>query len=428
MAEILPFRGLRFNPLLVSEMDAVVTPPYDVISPEEQDHYHRLNPHNMIYLELGQRTPQDNEENNPHTRAAVYLHQWQSDQVLVREEQPAIYYYTLDYAISPQVRKTRYGFICALRLEDFRTGCVRPHERTFQAVKDERLRLMSACHANLSPVFALYSDTALVVDHHLQVARESKPIIDYQDSRGQKHRIWRVFDRNTLQQVRSLMRDKPIFIADGHHRYETALAYRDMQRKLQEKVSSQASHEFIMVYLSNMNQTGLTILPTHRMLRHLGHWKPREFVQLAEQFFEVSTYPVGPQGKGAAPVEWDAALRRARETKENCIGFYWHGATQYFSLRARRNEVDRYLAGQDIPAVLHSLDVVILDQVVLRRLLGLSDEFLANEHNIHFKHDLAEGLSELHTGHYDAGFFINPTRIEQVQEVASAGLIMPHKS
>ena len=198
MAEIFPFRGLRYNPSVVSDLDTVVTPPYDVISPEEQDHYHRLNPHNMIYLELGQNMPQDNPQNNAHTRAAGYLQQWQSSNVLIREEQPAIYYYALDYAVSPQIRKTRYGYICALRLEDFRTGCVRPHERTFQAIKDERLRLMLACHANLSPVFALYSDAALVVDHHLQVARESQPIIDYQDSKGQKHRVWRVLERGTL--------------------------------------------------------------------------------------------------------------------------------------------------------------------------------------------------------------------------------------
>ncbi len=321
MAEILPFRGLRYNPLAVSNLDTVVTPPYDVISPEEQDHYHRLNPYNMIYLELGQNMSQDNQQNNAHTRAAGYLQQWQSSKVLIREEQPAIYYYALDYAISPQIRKTRYGFICALRLEDFRTGCVRPHERTFQAVKDERLRLMSACHANLSPVFALYSDTSLVVDHYLQVARESEPIIDYQDSKGQKHRVWRVLERGTLQQVRSLMRDKAIFIADGHHRYETALAYRDRQRSALGKADSQASHEFIMVYLSNMNQTGLIILPTHRMLRHLGPWEPERFVELASQFFEVSSYPADPHGAGAAPVEWEAALKTARETKENLHWF-----------------------------------------------------------------------------------------------------------
>jgi uncharacterized protein (DUF1015 family) len=428
MAEIAPFRGLRYNPIIVPNFDAVVIPPYDVISPAEQDHYHRLNPFNMVHLELGQDTLQDSEKNNPHTRAAAYLHEWQEKQVLIRESEPTVYYYALDYAVSPQLRKTRYGFICALRLEDFRTGCVRPHEKTFQAVKDERLQLMSACHANLSPVFALYSDASQVVDHYLQVARDPEPIIDYQDSRGQKHRIWRVFDRRTLQQVRSLMRDKAIFIADGHHRYETALMYRDLQRKLQGSASNRASYEFIMVYLSNMNQTGLTILPTHRLLRHLAPWHPEKFLDMAQRFFHCESYPADPSRPGAAPEVWQETLMAAGKAKETCMGFHWQGAAQYHLLKARRDVVEAFLSSLDVPAVLHSLDVVVLDRVILQHLLGLSDQFLANVANIHFKHDLTDGLTQLQAGDYDAGFFINPTRIEQVQEVASAGLIMPHKS
>jgi uncharacterized protein (DUF1015 family) len=428
MAEIAPFRGLRYNPVVVPDLDTVVIPPYDVISPTEQDYFHQLNPYNMIYLELGQSTPQDDQQHNQHTRAAAYLQQWQENQVLIRDREPALYYYALDYAVGPQIRKTRYGFICALRLEDFKTGCVRPHEKTFQAVKDERLRLMSACHANLSPVFALYSDASQVIDHYLHVARESKAIIDYQDSRGQKHRVWRVCDRPTLQQVRSLMRDKPIFIADGHHRYETALAYRDLQRKRYGNASYLASFEFIMVYLSNMNQTGLTILPTHRLLRHLEPWQPEGFLKAAERFFHCECHAANPLQAGAAPSGWRQALGVEAKAEETCIGFRWKGASEYHLLRARREVIEDFLTGEGVPKVLQSLDVVVLDRIILRHLLGLSDQFLANEHNIHFKHDLTDGLTQLQAGQYDAGFFINPTRIEQVQEVASAGLIMPHKS
>jgi uncharacterized protein (DUF1015 family) len=428
MAEIAPFRGLRYNPALIPDLDAVVIPPYDVISPAEQDRYHRLNPYNMVHLELGERSPQDDESNNAHSRAGAYLREWQEEQVLIRDGEPAVYYYALDYAISPQLRKTRYGFMCALRLEDFRGGCVRPHEKTFQAIKEERLQLMSACHANLSPVFALYSDASQVVDHYLQVAREPEPIIDYRDSRGQKHRVWRVFDRRTLQQVRSLMRDKAIFIADGHHRYETALMYRDVQRQIHGRAGNRASFEFIMVYLSNMNQTGLTILPTHRLLRHLGPWQPEKFLEMAERFFSRESFPADPSRAGAPPAVWQQALENAGKSKETCIGFHWQGGSHYHLLRIRQDVVDTFLASQDVPTVLRSLDVEVLDRVILRQLMGLSDQFLANEHNIHFKHDLADGLEQLQAGEYDAGFFINPTRIEQVQEVASAGLIMPHKS
>jgi uncharacterized protein (DUF1015 family) len=428
MAEIAPFRGLRYNLEKVPDLNAVVIPPYDVISPAEQELFHRSSAYNMVHLELGKRTPEDNADNNPHTRAGRFLGQWQGQNVLVREAQPTIYYYALDFVVGSQLNKTRYGFICALRLEDFRSGCVRPHEKTFQAIKDERLQLMTACHANLSPVFALYSDTAQVIDHYLQQARESEPVIDYRDSRGQHHRLWRVQDLRALQQVRALMRDKPIFIADGHHRYETALTYRNLQRQRHAEASDRASFEYIMVYLSNMHQTGLAILPTHRLLRHLGPWHPEQFIERSAPYFECLSYDAHGLSSGTVPAEWGASLQSAAESKETCIGFYWQKAKRFYLLKAKRQAICAYLSAQQVPEALQLLDVVILDRVVLRHLLGLSEEFLADENNIHFKHDLTEGLSELQAGGYDAGFFINPTRIEQVQDVASAGLIMPHKS
>jgi uncharacterized protein (DUF1015 family) len=428
MAEIAPFRGLRYNLAKVPDLNVVVIPPYDVISPAQQETFHRISAYNMVHLELGEVSAEDTDDNNPHTRAARYLEQWQEQHIFLREAQPAIYHYALDYSVGKHIRKTRYGFICALRLEDFRSGCVRPHEKTFQAIKDERLQLMNACHANLSPVFAMYSDAAQVIDHYLQEARESDPVIDYQDSQGQHHRLWKVLDLKTLQQVRALMRDKPIFIADGHHRYETALAYRNLQRQKYPEAGERAAFEYIMVYLSNMNQTGLTILPTHRLLRHLEPWRPEQFIEQSAPFFDCLSFRNDGLPAGAAPAEWAAALGEAAADKQTCIGFYWQKARRVYLLKAKPQAIVAYLAAQQVPEVLQSLDVVILDRIILRHLLGLSETFLADENNIHFRHDLTEGLSQLQAGTYDAGFFINPTRIEQVQEVASAGLIMPHKS
>jgi uncharacterized protein (DUF1015 family) len=428
MAQIAPFLGLRYNPLQVPDLNQVVTPPYDVISPAEQESFHRLSPHNMIHLELGMRHPEDDVQHNAHSRAATQLKQWQEENVLIRESRPAIYYYALDYALSPGLRQTRYGFVCALRLEDFRSGCVRPHERTFQAVKDERLQLMLACRANLSPVFALYDDPSQVIDHSLRDAREPKAVIDYEDGHAMRHRLWRVLDVRTLHQVHSLMRDKAIFIADGHHRYETALAYRDLLRGQHPRGSERAAFEYIMVYLSNMHQAGLTILPTHRLLRHLGAWEPDGFLGRTAPFFEQASFEMSaaaPEGPAAA---WEQALRWGRAQGTSVIGFYWKDAERFILLKARQAAVAAFLGERGVPEVLRGVDVVILDEVLLRHLMGLSEPFLANENNIHFKHDFLDGLSQVQQGSYDAGFFISPTRIEQVQAVASAGLIMPHKS
>jgi len=424
MAEIAPFRGLRYQTEKPEDLAGLVIPPYDVISPEEQKLFHQASPYNMIHLELGSKTSEDSETNNPHTRAAKYLLEWQRERVLVRDEDPVLYYYELDFPVTRELRQARCGFMCALRLQDFSSGFVRPHEKTFQAVKDERLGLMLACHANLSPVFALYSDPAMVVDYTLRNGREPEPVISFVDRAGMKHRLWRVVHRETIQQVTGLMLDKPIFIADGHHRYETALNYRNIQRRHQGNAPANAPFEYIMMYLSNLDQGGLMILPTHRLLRHLGSWEPERFLGNASACFEVIRYDTTSHGLR----RWREDLDKGRTAGETVIGMHWREAESFYLMKAKREVVSSYLAGCGVDEVLRSLDVVILDQLLLRRLLALSDSFLANEHNIHFKQDLLEAVSAVQTGAYEIGFFINPTRIEQVQEVASAGLIMPHKA
>jgi uncharacterized protein (DUF1015 family) len=424
MAEISPFRGLRYNPDKLAALADVVTPPYDVISPQDQELFHRISPYNMVHLELGRTTPQDTLTHNAHTRAARAFREWQRNQVLIHEKEPALYYYELTFAVSPEVLQTRYGFICALHLEDFSSGFVRPHERTFQAVKEERLGLMEACEANLSPVFALYSDPAMVVDHTLRIGREREPVIAFQDREGMEHRIWRVVNPEILERVKTLMQDKPIFIADGHHRYETALNYRAIQRQRLGNSSPQAPYEYIMMYLSNLDQGGLTILPTHRLLRHMGPWEPQGFLRDAAAYFEIAGYAPTTEGQS----RWREDLEKGRLSKDTLIGLHWGQADALYLLKARHEVVSSYLAARGINSLLHRLDVVILDYLLLRHLLEMSDTFLANERNIHFKHDLVEAVAAVQSGTYEAGFYVNPTRIEQVQEVASAGLIMPHKA
>jgi len=424
MAEIVPFKGLRYNPEKVPDLAEVVIPPYDVISPAEQDHFYQVHPFNMIRLELGKKTARDNEENNPHTRAGNFLDQWLSESILVREPKPAIYYYELDFTLGAGVRRTRFGFISTMRLAEFSTGMVKPHEKTFQAVKNERLRLMLSCRANLSPVFALYSDPSRSVDRCLQQGREGEPTLSFTDAWGMRHRVWAVTDSEILGEVRELMGDKAIFIADGHHRYETALKYRDLQRERFVPGRPDAPYEHIMIYLANLNQEGMIILPTHRMLRHLGRWEPESFLQKASEFFEVARFASGSQGER----EWRTVLESARAAKENVIGLFRQGDDAFYLLKAREEPVSRHLEGKGIARVLHRLDVVVLDQVILRHLMGLDEPFLANENNIHFKHELSEGLDGVRSRVYEVGFFINPTRIEQVQEAANSGLIMPHKS
>ena len=424
MAEIAPFCGLRYNLAKIPDLSKVVTPPYDVISPDEQKAHHAASPYNMVHLELGMAAPGDSEEDNPHTRAARSLKKWQEEGALVHDAEPAIYYYEVDYPLPGGDRRKRYGFISLLKLEEFRAGGVRPHEKTFQAVKDERLRLMLACDANLSPVFALYPDPEQVVDRWMEPVMQFGPALHFVDERGMEHKLWPVRDRSIVEQVRDFLLDKSLFIADGHHRYETALNYRNIQRARHPELGPKAHYEYIMVYLANMNQGGLTILPTHRLLRGLEEEALRGFLKKAEAFFNVSSYDADGAGESA----WRRDLDAAGARKEATIGYCRRGERSLHLLIARKEEVSSHLRERGFADAVHQLDVVVLDQLILRGFLNLSESFLADHGNITFERGMDESLAQVRSGAFDAGFILNTTRIEQVQEVAGAGLVMPHKS
>jgi len=424
MAEIAPFRGLRYNQEKIPDLAQVVIPPYDVISPEEQKAFHENNSYNFIRLELGLQAPGDSKGDNPHTRAAAFIRQWMEEKILVRNGDPAIYYSELDFKDDSGTLRTRKGFICVLRLEDFSSGRVLPHEKTFQAIKDERLALMLTCNSNLSPIFALYPDSNEKVLHAVASGRRADPEIRFTDFADMTHRVWPITERPVLEQVRNLMLDKPIFIADGHHRYETALNYRNVLRKRHGTGNPQAPYEYVMVYLTDMDDPGLTILPTHRLLRNLGSWDPDRFIEKAKNCFEVRRF----EPENCGELQWKDAIRDGGLRKETTIGFCYKGARCIYVLTAKRETVSDFLASKKTPEPLKTLDVVILDQILLKEILGVTDQFLANEHNISFRNDFARALKDIKSGRYDAGFFINHTRIEQVREIASAGLVMPHKS
>jgi len=220
------------------------------------------------------------------------------------------------------------------------------------------------------------------------------------------------------------MLDKPVFIADGHHRYETALNFRNVFRKRYGAARSNASYEYVMVYLADMNEPGLTILPTHRLLRNLSAWDPGQFLERAKDCFDIERFDPEKDGEP----RWKKAIEAGGLRKDTTIGFYCKEAACAYVLTAKREAVSSLLVRKGTPDPLQTLDVVVLDQILLKEILGVSDQFLANERNISFEHDFAEALEEIKSGRYDAGFFINHTRIEQVREIAGAGLIMPHKS
>ncbi len=427
MAEIVPFRGLYFDSGKVPNLNDVITPPYDVIEPEEQRKFFSRSPYNMIHLILGMHCSLDENSEDQYNRAGGLFRKWLEEGILKRDPVPAIYPYEIEYRLSPSLSKKRKGFVCLLKLEEFATGCVRPHEKTYEATKSERLKLMCCCNANLSQIFALYSDPADVIMHYLEQGRESEPLINFVDETGIKHKIWRTTEKSILRKVHSLMKDKSIFIADGHHRYETALNYMKMMKEQFPERGEKASFNYVMVYLANLNHSGVTILPTHRMLTELDNFDFHQFLERAMHYFEIEEYPFNHTNKEEVFDKFIEKLA-SYERRGGTFGYYVRGSEKFILLKGKKQLIRSFLQEKGLPEAMLSLDVVILTHLILKHLLEVPDDFLCDEKRMWYEHDAQKAISLVDSGQYRMTFLINPTRIDQVQAIASAGLIMPHKA
>ena len=275
MAQIFPFRGARYDAAIAGAARDVAAPPYDIIDAAGQKALYDRNPHNVIRLELGMDQPGDGPTNNRYTRAGATLSQWMQSGALKRDPQPTIYYHTIEYvppgADPKGPRKTLRGFIATFKLEEFGTGAIYPHENTRAAAKTDRLNLMEACRANFSPIWSLYSDPQdTILSTLAQAAKSTAPCVEFRDDVGFEQRLWAISDPAVTQKVTAAMASKPIFIADGHHRYETALNY--------SKESDNPNAQYVMMTFVNMHSPGLKILATHRVLRNVSHLRVEELL------------------------------------------------------------------------------------------------------------------------------------------------------
>ncbi|MBS3809906.1 MAG: DUF1015 domain-containing protein, partial [Desulfobacterales bacterium] len=265
MAEILPFCGIRYSQEKIRDLSEVVTPPYDVISEEEQEAYYQRHPNNVIRLDKAKATPGDTDTDTPYTRAAADFRRWLEQGVLIRDETPSFYLTSVGFSVNGEPI-TRYGLIAAVRLEPFESGVILPHEETFSKVKSERLELMKACHANFSHIFSIYSDRNNILATLKAEAEKKQPEAAFTDDSGHFHRMWKISDPEICRQVTGALKQRRLFIADGHHRYETALNYREWVRQNTPDFDENHPANFIMMYLCAVEDQGLIILPTHRLL------------------------------------------------------------------------------------------------------------------------------------------------------------------
>jgi uncharacterized protein (DUF1015 family) len=426
MARIYPFRAWRYNPSAV-RLDDVVTQPYDKISPSMQQAYYQRSPYNLVRIILGLPELFDAERGeNVYSRAARDFRAWREQGILVREKDPCIFAYAQRFKVpGTEIVKERRGFIALGKLHDYAEQVVFRHEQTLSKPKSDRLNLLKATRAHFGQIFMLYSDPAGSIEQILYDG--SGPAdVEVTDEYGVLHRLWRVSDPAAIRLLTSAMDDKKLIIADGHHRYETALNY-----SREHVPAAPAKTEFsaiglpqppypeaaVMMTFFNMDSEGLVILPTHRVVHSLENFDPAAFVRAAEEFFTVSPLPAA-----------DASTYIGTLAKQQGTAFVAVTGAGAFLLRSKSDVIDATLAYYDIPPRQRQLDLSHLHSIVLDRLLGLDAEKVREQTNIRYLRDAGEAVEQVRRVEANVAFLTNPVTMEQLKEVAFAGDVMPQKS
>ncbi len=425
MAKVLPFRGILYNTQKVRNLSDVVTPPYDVISRQEQHAFYERHPQNLIRLILGKTTENDTVNNNCYTRASDFLNNWFSENILEQDTTPAFYLTALDFSLENKI-VTRYGVIALVALEPFKNGVILPHESTFSKVKMGRLALMKSCHTNFSPIFSLYSDSKnIIIDKLKSLALKQTPSMDFTDYDSYRHRLWRITDLDSCGYISNAMEKKRLFIADGHHRYETALDYKDWIASNNPDFKNDHPANYVMMYLSSMEDDGLVILPTHRLVNGLKSLTTSSFINKAENYFDILAIPFKGSDFESAQAKFISILQS--NASKNIIGVVMKDSMNFYLLTLKSGIMERRFSNK-LPEALKYLDVTILTRLIFMEILGLDNSKLDNASIITYSSSKKEAIEAAVSGECDISFILNPTKIEQVRNIAKKGLVLPKKT
>ena len=437
MADILPFRALRYN-LAQVEAAQVVSQPYDKITSAMQERYYATSPYNLIRIILGRRDAEDNPARSVYTRAAEYGRVWRNHGILVQDDAPSVYVYRQTFSAPPgacprsgakanaspgsetpgsETILERRGFIALGRVEDYSAKVVFRHEQTLSKPKADRLELLRATRAHYEQLFLLYEDSGKI-EALLSPQAANTPAIDVTDEYGVEHRVWKVSDPAVIIALQKQMADKKLVIADGHHRYETALNYRNECRAVAGSSNPQANHEFVMMTLINMNDPGLVILPTHRVVHSLASFSAEEFQKSCAKFFEIEETKVA--------IEPGCATSLLRERGRAGTALLAVSADRAFVLHSPKPAAAQFLAG--LSPRQKALDVVQLHKCILEGILQLSEESIRNQQNLSYVREASEAVARVRNRSANMAFLMNPCPVEQVRDVAFAGEVMPQKS
>jgi uncharacterized protein (DUF1015 family) len=405
MAEVQPLRALRYEPATAGALDDLIAPPYDVIDDELRARLVARSPRNVVEIDL----PVAPDGGDRYAHAAALLARWREEGALVQDDAPAFWVLDQDYEAPDGSRRRRRGFFARVRVEDYGAGRIRPHERTHPGPKEDRLALTRATRANLSPIFSLFPDPGGAATEALAAAAEDEPFAAATDHEGTRNTLWRVSDRDRVAGLQAALADAELLIADGHHRYETARVYA-------EDVGGEGPHRYVLMLLCALSDPGLTVFPTHRLLTGL---KDDSDKQLAIREALMRDFEIEQVDRGR--------LEPTGASDGVQMGYMDSFHRQPYLLTLKDQSIaDAALAG--MPAPYRRLDTAVLEAIVLKGALGMSEDDISHLRGLAYSKSFEDAVDAVETGRCDAGFFMRATPVEQVREVAEAGESMPPKS
>lgn len=409
MAEIKGYKGLRFNCEKAGKIEELVCPPYDIISDQQREEYIKTNPHNIIRLEL----PKGDDKYN---KAAEILKDWLEKGILVKEDKPAIYIYEEEFTAYGE-RKAIKGIICRVKLEEFSKGIILPHEFTLSKAKEDRLSLMKATNCNFSQIYSLFMDGGKNTLGKIDSLSKSEPDIQLQDNDNVTHRMWIIKDEKAIADICSDFADRKLYIADGHHRYETALNYRNYLRE-QGLAKEGDACDYQMMMLVDMEHPGLVVFPTHRLVRNLDSFNAERVIDGCKEYFDVTEH------SDINTIE--STLMELYNQGKKAYAFYCGGSSYKLLVLKDTNIIKKLLPNASTAT--QQLDVTILHTLILEKIFGIDAENMAKQINLTYTKIFDEAISSVQQGNSQCAFILNPTRVSEIREVASNGEKMPQKS
>lgn len=423
MAKVVPFKGLRYNTEKFKDLEAVTAPPYDIITPEEQQELYNKDEYNVIRLDYGMDFDSDDEENNKYTRSASYLKKWIDEEILKFEDEPAFYIYEqvfqLDMDESPN--HSLKGIISLVQLEEFSKKIIIPHEETKNQIKRDRLCLTEATGTNMSQIYSLYMDPDQAIADIISECSDGTPDISFTTKENVIQNIWIIKDPEIINVISKKFENKQLFIADGHHRYETALYYRNMRHEQDGTEVGTQPYDYTMMMLVSMDDSGLFIFPNHRMIKNVSNFSEQLTIGMLTDDFNASKIYF---------TEGDVAeiiTTKLRNTVDEKRFAFYTGENYYYLLKLKDVHVMDSLIDDKSDTYKH-LDVTILHKLILEKYFGIEEQSLANREYVDYTIDAEEAIKKVDSGEFQCSFLINPTKVSEIKDISLANEKMPQKS